>query len=63
VILVAGAPAGEDEVARREQARVLGILAEALPLKQAAELAARITGARRNDLYALGLARARQADG
>ncbi|AGA90257.1 putative S-adenosylmethionine-dependent methyltransferase, YraL family [Thioflavicoccus mobilis 8321] len=63
VILVEGASGGDDAAAAREQARVLGILAEALPLKQAAELAARITGGRRNDLYALGLARARGDDG
>lgn len=57
VILVAGASPAEGSAGKQEQARVLAILADTLPLKQAAELAARITGARRNDLYALGLAR------
>lgn len=38
-----------------EQLRVLAILAEALPLGQAAALSARITGARKNALYKLGL--------
>ncbi|MGE5154724.1 MAG: 16S rRNA (cytidine(1402)-2'-O)-methyltransferase [Bdellovibrio bacteriovorus] len=54
VILVSGAsgaPAGD----RDEQERVLRILAEDLPLTQAAALAARITGAKRNALYRLGL--------
>lgn len=54
VILVAGAPA-EQQDDRVEQGRVLRILAEALPLARAAVLAARITGARRNALYRLGL--------
>jgi 16S rRNA (cytidine1402-2'-O)-methyltransferase len=57
VILVEGAGHDDEAVLSREQARMLGILADALPLKQAAELAARITGARRNELYALGLQR------
>lgn len=54
VVLVAGAgdqPRGD----REEQERVLRILAEELPLAQAAALAARITGTRRNPLYRLGL--------
>lgn len=38
-----------------EALRVLAILAEALPLAQAAALAARITGGRKNALYRLGL--------
>jgi len=59
VILVEGAPAASHAAGQHEQARVLGILADALPLKQAADLAAQITGARRNELYKLGLARER----
>ncbi|MEY6431751.1 16S rRNA (cytidine(1402)-2'-O)-methyltransferase [Thioalkalicoccus limnaeus] len=55
VILVAGAPDQDDATAHEERLRVLRILAEALPLKQAASLAARITGGRRNDLYAMAL--------
>jgi 16S rRNA (cytidine1402-2'-O)-methyltransferase len=57
VILVAGDrrdAAGRDTA---EQERVLDILAAELPLKQAAALAARITGGNRNALYRLGLQR------
>ena len=54
VILVSGAPAGPRDD-RDEQERVLRILAEGLPLTQAAALAARITGGKRNALYRLGL--------
>lgn len=54
VILVAGAP-GQPTGDLEEQERVLRILAEGLPLAQAAALAARITGAKRNPLYRLGL--------
>lgn len=52
VILVAGAAATEDPDAER----VLAILAGQLPLSQAAELAAKITGASRNRLYRQALA-------
>lgn len=40
----------------REAERVLGLLLDALPTRQAASLAASITGARKNDLYARALA-------
>ncbi len=50
VVLVAGAPAtGDDNDAETE--RVLRILLEELPLKQAAGLAAQITGQKKNALY------------
>lgn len=56
VLVVAGAPAFErvsqDEV---EGLRVLKILMDEVPLKRAAALAARITGARKNVLYRAGL--------
>ena len=54
VILVAGCP--ERQAAdQAEQERVLRVLAAELPLRQAARLAARITGGRKNDCYRLGL--------
>ena len=54
VILVEGcrAPAEDD---RDEQERVLRVLAGELPLRQAAGLAARLAGGRKNDLYRLGI--------
>lgn len=51
VILVAGA----GETGDGESERVLEILCEQLPVSQAAELAAKITGAARNRLYKLAL--------
>ncbi len=56
VLLVEGADAGLGAVQAREEERVLGILAADLPLKQAAALAARITGGSKNRLYQVGLA-------
>jgi 16S rRNA (cytidine1402-2'-O)-methyltransferase len=47
-------PAGGAAQAREEE-RVLAILAAELPLRQAAALAARITGGSKNRLYQLGL--------
>jgi len=54
VVVVAGAesdPEGLDP----EVERVLRILVEELPLKQAAAIAARITGEKKNRLYQLAL--------
>jgi 16S rRNA (cytidine1402-2'-O)-methyltransferase len=54
VIVIGGAaPASEERDAAAE--RVLSILLEELPLKQAAKLAASISGARKNDLYQIAL--------
>ena len=53
VILVSGAP--EVAVSESEQRRVLALLMEELPLKQAAALAAKITGGHKNALYQLAL--------
>lgn len=41
--------------------QVLAVLMEELPLKQAAALAARLTGAKKNELYAAGLRRQKDA--
>ena len=54
VLIVEGAKADEETVLS-EARRTLEILLQELPLKQAAALAARITGARKNELYALAL--------
>jgi 16S rRNA (cytidine1402-2'-O)-methyltransferase len=54
VLVVAGAEADRGE-ALADARRTLEILLPELPVKQAAQLAARITGARRNDVYRLAL--------
>ena len=56
LVLGPGAPAAADD---GEAERVLGVLLESLPASEAAKLAARITGAPRNALYKLALARAK----
>ena len=55
VVLVQGATAVEDEAVDAEAKKVLTILMQELPLKQAAALAAKISGLKKNDLYRLGL--------
>jgi 16S rRNA (cytidine1402-2'-O)-methyltransferase len=50
VLLVSGAPAGTDAI-DAETERILKLLLKDLPLKQAVQLAAQITGAGRNELY------------
>jgi 16S rRNA (cytidine1402-2'-O)-methyltransferase len=62
VVLVAGAPAAEETDIGPEARRVLDILLRELPVKQAAALAAEITGARKNALYQLALAEAKSED-
>ena len=54
VLIVEGAQPDEDAEAA-EAKRTLEILLDELPVKQAAALAAKITGARKNELYALAL--------
>ncbi|ESQ13531.1 MAG TPA: 16S rRNA (cytidine(1402)-2'-O)-methyltransferase [Chromatiaceae bacterium] len=56
VILVEGDRRDSDQRATAEQQRILAILADELPLKQAVGLAARITGGNRNRLYQQALA-------
>ncbi len=55
VLLLAGAPAGEDGDDDSEARRILAVLLEELPLSQASVLAARITGLKKKQLYQLGL--------
>lgn len=56
VLIVTGAPEHEQEGLPAEAERVLALLLAELPLKQSAALAAAITGARKNELYARALA-------
>ncbi len=57
VILVAGSRKTDEAVREAEAERVLAVLSDTLPLKQAAALTARITGGNRNRLYRLALGR------
>jgi 16S rRNA (cytidine1402-2'-O)-methyltransferase len=54
LVLAPAAPAERDD--SEELRRVLAVLLAELPVKQAAALAAKLTGARRNEAYALALA-------
>ena len=54
-VLIVDAPAKRPDAAAEEVRRTLDVLLEALPVKQAAALAAKLTGARKNDLYDLAL--------
>lgn len=56
VILIHGVPRAEREAVDEAAARVLEILLEELPVSQAAALAARITGLKKNKLYEYALA-------
>ncbi len=56
-VVVVGAPPEEKAAAAADEARVLEVLLEELPLKQAVSLAARILGGNRNQLYRRALAR------
>jgi len=55
VVLVRGADALPKDEARVEVEKVLSVLLEELPVKQAAQLAAKITGGKKNALYQLAL--------
>jgi 16S rRNA (cytidine1402-2'-O)-methyltransferase len=54
-VLVVSPPADRKSADDGEDRRVLRILLEELPVKQAAHLAARLTGSRKNALYDLAL--------
>lgn len=55
VVLLEGAPRESGEDAEREALRVLSILLEECPVRQAASLAAKITGGKKNALYEMAL--------
>ena len=55
VLLVRGADLQETDETRIETEKVLAVLLEELPVKQAAQLAAKITGGKKNALYQLAL--------
>jgi len=55
VVLVKGAQAVSDEGLDAESRRILTVLMEELPLKQAAALAAKITSGKKNELYQYAL--------
>ena len=54
-VLIVEPDAGEDEASAKEAERVLRLLLDALPLKQAVQLAVEITGGARNTLYSRAL--------
>ncbi len=54
-VLVVDPPAAREKEDAGEARRVLALLLEELPVKQAAHLAARLTGARKNALYQIAL--------
>jgi 16S rRNA (cytidine1402-2'-O)-methyltransferase len=62
VLIVEGASEAT-QAERTEAARTLKVLLDELPLKQATALAAKITGGRRNELYALALQMKRALNG
>ncbi|SDR75973.1 16S rRNA (cytidine1402-2'-O)-methyltransferase [Halopseudomonas xinjiangensis] len=57
VLLVEGAPQRDEDALDPEVERILDVLLEDLPVKQAAALAAKITGEKKNKLYQLALER------
>ena len=59
VLAVEGAPEADEDALDPAAERVLDVLLEELPVKQAAALAARITGLKKNRLYQLALEKAR----
>ncbi|MEH6492110.1 16S rRNA (cytidine(1402)-2'-O)-methyltransferase [Halopseudomonas sp.] len=62
VLVVEGASAPAVDAVSAEAERVLDALLQELPVKQAARLAAQITGERKNQLYQLALQRGEQRD-
>ncbi len=61
VVLIQGKPAAQTSDVEENAVKVLKTLLEELPLKQAASLAAKITGAPKNRLYDVGLSMKKEA--
>jgi 16S rRNA (cytidine1402-2'-O)-methyltransferase len=61
-VLIVDAPTKRPDADAEAVRRTLDVLLEELPVKQAATLAAKITGVRKNDLYELALKSKRQRD-
>jgi 16S rRNA (cytidine1402-2'-O)-methyltransferase len=61
VIVVAAAPPPDIQEISPEAQRILKLLREAMPLKQAAKLTSEITGLSKNSLYSLALAQEKDA--
>lgn len=61
-VLMVWPPADQTEAAHDESRRILEILLAELPLRQAAQLAAKLTGGRRSELYELALRLKEEAD-
>lgn len=57
VLVVEGAPQRDEQALDPEVERILDVLLEELPVKQAAALAAKITGEKKNKLYQIALER------
>ena len=62
VLLLEGAPAADDNAETAEAQRVLSILLAECPVRQAAALAAQITGGKKNALYEMALRIKAQGD-
>ena len=62
MLLLEGAPAAEDDAETAEAQRVLSILLAECPVRQAAALAAQITGGKKNALYEMALRIKAQGD-
>lgn len=55
VLVVAGAPEVETDMVEQDVESILSVLIEELPQKQAAAIAAKLTGRKKNEMYALAL--------
>ena len=61
-MLIKGAATEQDEEIPADAKRILQVLMEELSVKQAVSLASRLSGVKKNQLYALALASAAKPD-